>query len=217
MNYMKDKLDAELHSVVLSSEKKTEMVRRIKRKSQKRQQTGKWQYRTVLTSFVLLAISFSYSSWISQDRVAQNNSASPDIEKSMSIMSILQHDAVKTAILVFLFLTLYGALRKSNRGLPVCIHCGEVWTRKESLKFAMKNGEITCPNCQAKQFKTRRASKQLAVFHFLIPFMILVANLFSHALLGVGLYLLCVILLFINVAPYYMEVQEEDPTNEPFW
>ena len=108
-------------------------------------------------------------------------------------------------------------LQKNDNGLPVCVECGEEWSFREALKQCMKNSNITCPNCSHKQYRTKKSSLKANLLNIPIPFMIIIIQLFDNALLGVVVYLACAAYLVLSLNPYFMELQEKDPMNEPLW
>ncbi|WP_301109368.1 TIGR04104 family putative zinc finger protein [Sporosarcina sp.] len=221
MSGMKDRLYSELSTVKISKERKQQMLHAIKKPEQKSLKSGKWQYRTVLVSFVILALSFTYISFVSTGTGnLAVNSADVSGESTFSIMTLLQSEFVKLASMLALFMIVYLILmrniRKEKRTFPVCTNCGEEWTRKQSFFGSIKNRR-TCYYCGATQYLTRKTNKNMLWFQFSFTFILIIAQIFSGSFVGIVVYLILFIILYILVAPYYMVLQSENPDKEPFW
>lgn len=221
MSGMKDRLNSELSTVKISKERKQQMLHAIKKSEQKSLKSGKWQYRAVLVSFVILALSFTYISFVSTGTGNfAVNSAKGSQESTFSIMALLQSDFVKLAIMVSLFIIAYLLLvrdiRKEKRSLPVCSNCGEQWTRGQSLTKPFSNKK-TCPYCSEIQYLSRETNKHMLRLNFLLVFTIIIAQIFADTLMGILVYLLLVMILYNLTIPYYMELQSKNPDKEPLW
>lgn len=218
---MKNKLNSELHTVKLSKERKQQMLQAIKKSERKSMKSGKWQYRTVLVSFVILALSFTYISFVSTNsRNFAVNSAETSKESAFSVMALLQFNSVKLAIMFALFTFVYLLIMRNvqieKRSFPVCSNCGEQWTRKQSFFGSVKNKRI-CYYCSTTQYLTRKTNKRMLLFQFAFTFILIIAQIFSGSFIIILVYLVLIMILYILVAPYYIELQSEDPVNEPFW
>lgn len=219
MNQFKRDLNDELRTLSLSPEKKQLIATKAKKNSRKKR--VHWQYRFVLTAFALLSLGFGYLLWQQGESAGRLQGTAPIESGTTTNWSFLQHDFVKIILLISFFVVLKliikRRLQKNDNGLPVCIECGEEWTFREALKQCMKNNNITCPNCSHKQYRTKKSSLKANLLNIPIPFMIIIIQLFDNALLGVGVYLACAAYLILSLNPYFMELQEKDPMNEPLW
>ncbi|GKV66963.1 MULTISPECIES: TIGR04104 family putative zinc finger protein [unclassified Sporosarcina] len=221
MDGMKDKLHAELRDVKLSDQRKKQMLRAVRKSGQNRTRPGKWQYRTVLVSFVILALSFTYISVVNTNTGnLAVNSAVASQETTFNIMTLVQSDSVKLVIMIFLFtiayLILLRDIKVKKRSLPVCSNCGEEWTRRQSLAKPFSNKK-TCPYCNETQYLTRETNKHMLKLNFLLVFTLIIAQIFADTFLGILVYLLLVMILYNLTIPYYMELQSKNPDTEPFW
>src|SRR5690606_14674328 len=127
----------------------------------------------------------------------------------------------KTLFLIFIFIVLRylvkSSLNKKGSGLPICLDCNEEWSFRSALKISMKNGGVICPHCFHKQFRTRKSVAKANMLNFLVPFGIIVAQVFNHPLLGFFVYTACAIGLIISISPYLIELQKDDPMNKPLY
>ncbi|WP_153722727.1 TIGR04104 family putative zinc finger protein [Sporosarcina cascadiensis] len=219
MDGMKDKLHAELQDMKLSDQRKKQMLRAVKESGRKKVKPWKWRYRTVLVSFVLLALSFTYISLDSPQGNQQGvNSAVPAEETAFSMTARLQSDLLKIVILLLLSLAAYTVLRrnirKKNRTFPVCSNCGEQWTRKQSFMFTNRK---TCPYCGKTQYQSMKSTRQMLKLNMFIPFFLVMSQIFHGAFYGILIAILPIAVIYIPISPYYVELQSENPDKEPLW
>lgn len=219
MDGMKDKLHAELRDVKLSDQRKKRMLHAVKEAGRKKVKSGKWQYRTVLVSFVLLALSFTYISLFSPQGNQQGvNSSVPAEETAFSLTVWLQSDLMNTGILLLLSLAAYMLLRrnirKKSRTLPICSNCGEQWTRKQSFMLINRK---TCPYCGKTQYQSIKSTRQMLKLNMLIPFFLVMSQILHGVFYGILVAILSLVVIYIPISPYYVELQSENPDNEPLW
>ena len=223
MNQFKKDLNHELQAVVLSQEKKQLIATKAKAEVKKHSQKKwiNWQYQFVLTAFTFLLLGFGYLLLQQGESISGLQGAAP-FEPTTSInWSMLNHDFVKIIIFIVFFVVLRTVIKKriqkNGKGLPVCVECGEGWSFRDALKQCMKNGNITCPNCSHKQYRTKKSSLKVNLLNIPIPFMVVVPHLFDNYLLGIAAYLFCAAYLLFSLNPYFMELQENDSINESLW
>nr|WP_255551423.1 TIGR04104 family putative zinc finger protein [Sporosarcina sp. E16_8] len=134
---------------------------------------------------------------------------------------MLNKDFSKAILFISFFIILRilikRSLQKSGKGLPVCVECGKEWTYREALKRSMKNREITCPYCNKKQYRTKKSLLKGSVLNILIPFSVIVPQLFDNILLGIVIHITCSGYAMLSLSPYYLELQQKDPINDPLW
>ncbi|CAM3212037.1 TIGR04104 family putative zinc finger protein [Filibacter tadaridae] len=221
MSQFKKDLLRELQPMSLSAEKKQLIATKSKAKVHNQKRRVNWQYRIVLATFTVFALGFGYLLRQQGDSANSLQGASPDEALTTINWSILDNDILKTILFFSFFIVLRfllkRGLRKRGKGLPVCVECGEEWSYREALKQSMKNGGTTCPYCTKKQYRTKKSVKKTAMLNFFIPFITLVPHLFTNILLGIVVYAICAAYMLFSLSPYYMELQEDDPINEPFW
>ncbi|MCG7336857.1 hypothetical protein MHZ95_16480 [Sporosarcina sp. ACRSM] len=221
MNQFKNDLYHELQSISLSKEQKQRMVLKAKSKAYRQKRRLHWQYRFVLATFTVFALGFGYLLWQQNDFSSKtSNAASPETGTVMS-WSILNSDFGKAILIIVFFLGLRlflkRRLQKKGISLPVCVSCCEEWSHKEALKQSMKNREMTCPHCGQKQYRTKKSALRGGMLNLFIPFFIIMPQLFEHIFIGLFVYIACVAYLQISLSPYYIELQEKDPINDPLW
>lgn len=220
MNQFKKALNYELQSISLSEEKKQLIAKKASAKMQRQKRHIHWQYRFVLTAFTLLLLSFGYLLWQQGGTVDQSQGAAPVEPETTISWTFLSHDLVKVVLLIILFVTLRLIIKrrldKRGKGLPVCLECGEEWTFREASKQSWKNGEVTCPNCAHKQYRTKKSALKMNLLNIPLIFMFIAMQLFDNFLLGIVFYLPCAAYLMFSLIPYFMDFQETDPMNE-FW
>lgn len=218
MNQFKKDLDYELQSITLSEEKKRLIVKKATAKSYHQKRQIHWQYRFVFTAFTLLLLSFGYLLWQQEGIVDKSQGAAPAEPATTISWALVNHDFVKVILLISLFVTLRlivkRRLDKKGKGLPVCLECGEEWSFREASKQSWKNGEVTCPYCAHKQYRTKKSASKGNLLMMSIPFMAIVPQLFDHFFLGMVVHLACAAYFMFNLNPYFMELQETDPINE---
>lgn len=220
MNQFKKDLNHELQTVVLSQEKKqliaTKAKVEVKKHSPKKRIN--WQYRFVLTAFTFLSLGFGYLLLQQGGSVDGLQGAAPIEPETTINWSMLNNDFLKIIIFIVFFVVLRTVIKKriqkNGKGLPVCVKCGEEWSFRDALKQCMKNGNITCPNCSHKQYRTKKSSLKVNLLNIPIPFMVVVPHLFDNYLLGIAAYLSCAAYLLFSLNPYFMELQEKDSINE---
>lgn len=221
MNQFKQDLQRELQTVSLSTEKKQLIATKAKAKLHNQKRRINWQYRFVLSTFTILAFSFSYLLWQQEDSTNKSLGATPIEPIATANWSLLTNDFSKSVLFISFFIGLRALIKwrlgKSGKVLPVCVECGEEWTYRQALKDSMKNSEITCPHCRQKQYRTKKSVRKSGMLNLFIPFVIIIPRLFDHFLLGFVVYLACALFLIVSLSPYFLEFQEEDHFNEPLW
>ena len=223
MNKFKVDLHRELQTLSLSKERKQQISTKAKTNTIRAKRHSEWKYRIVLVTCTILTLGFSYLLWQQKDPLplSPSQTAASNQSDTTTIWMELNNDFIKSILLVSIFVLLYiylkRRLRKKGKGLPVCVKCNEEWSYGEALKCSMKNGEITCPKCKQKQYRTKKSSQRGGLIGFLIPFMILVSQIFNNTLIGIVVYFSCLLFIYLGLTPYYIELQEEDPINEPLY
>lgn len=221
MNQFKEDLNRELQSVSLSNEKKQLITTKAKAKLHSQKKRINWQYRFVLATFTIFAIGFSYLLWQQEDPASKSQGAAPIEPVTTTNWLILNNDFLKAILFISFFIILRilikRSLQKSGKGLPVCVECGEEWSYREALKRSMKNREMTCPYCNQKQYRTKKSLLKGGMLNILIPFTIIVPQLFDNILLGIAVHLFCAAYVMFSLSPYYLELQKKDSINDPLW
>ena len=221
MNQFKKDLNDELQSISLSDEKKKFIAKKAIAKKHRQKKHIHWQYRFVLTAFTLLLLSFGYLLW-QQGGTVEKSQGAVQVEPATTInWAFLTHDLVKIILLISLFMTLRFIIKrrldKRGKGLPVCLECREEWSFREASKQSWKNGRVTCPNCAHKQYRTKKSSRKMSLLNIPLLFMFSVYQLFDLNWLGIVVYLFCAAYLIFSLNPYFMELQEKDPSNEALY
>ncbi|REB05245.1 hypothetical protein DVB69_15950 [Sporosarcina sp. BI001-red] len=215
MDSIKDQLNTELQKITLDDMRKQEIIDNVKSSRESKTYEPVWKYRMVLMSFVLLSLTIAFI-----NRKAPNVTQAEGGE-TRNILDLLAYDSVKTVMLAVLFLMFYGVLkrsiRKQGRALPACANCGTIWTHKLALKKAFGNEKTSCPNCGEENYQTRNSRKKTSVFQLLMPLIIIMANVFENGFYGFFIYLVFLLVLNICLVPYYVELQLDDPMDEPWW
>lgn len=218
MDSIKEQLNTELQKITFDGERKQQLIHTVKNSRKPKTRGPVWTYRIVLSSFVVLSMAFV---WINRNAENPSTVTQADGGGTRTMMDLLAYDSVKTLLLAILFFIIYGlfkrSIRKEGRTLPVCANCGAMWTHKLGLKKAFRNEKTACPNCGEENYQTRKSRKKTSLFQLLIPVMIIAANLFEHGIYGVFIYLAFLALLNIRLVPFYVELQLDDPMNEPWW
>ena len=206
---------------MLSQEKKQQIAMKAKNKKHSQKKHVHWQYRFVLTAFMVLSLSFGYLLWQQGEFTGRLQGAAPIEPGTTTNWSMLNHDFFKIILLISFFiilrLVIKRRLQKKGKGLPVCVECGEEWSFREALKKCMKNSNITCPYCGHKQYRTKKSALKANLLNIPIPFLIIIIQLFDNPLLGVVVYLSCAAYLVLSLNPYFVELQEKDPINESLY
>lgn len=220
MNQFKEDVLNELRDVKLTDEKKQAIAQKARSKNKQRR-SSPWQYRVVLATFTLFVIGFSYL--LSHNENSGSHQAASLQQKSdtWSIWTFLQYDLVK-GILLFSFLVgialiIKRVLIKKGYGLPVCIECGETWSEKQARKMYRKNGQIECPYCGKKQYRTKKSMQVGGILTFPIPFFVFMQFVFDNITIGIIFFIVGVLIYYRLLAPYVFDLQEDDPINDPLW
>ncbi|MGE7688454.1 TIGR04104 family putative zinc finger protein [Lysinibacillus sp. NPDC097214] len=220
MNQFKEDVLKELREVKLTDEKKLMIAQKARSKTKQRR-SSPWQYRVVLATFTLFVIGFSYL--LSQNKHSGSHQAASLQQETdtWSLWSILQYDLVK-GILLFSFMVglaffIKWVLIKKGYGLPVCIECGETWSEKQARKMYRKNGQIECPYCGKKQYRSKKSMKMGGILTFPIPLMVFMHLIFDNISIGTIFFMAGVLIYFRLLAPYVFDLQEDDPINDPLW
>ncbi|MFF2793668.1 TIGR04104 family putative zinc finger protein [Lysinibacillus xylanilyticus] len=220
MNQFKEEVLKELRDVSLSDEKKLMIAQKARSKTKQRR-SSPWQYRVVLATFTIFVIGFSYL--LSHNKNSGSHQAASLQQESdtWSIWTFLQYDLVK-GILLFSFLVgialiIKRVLIKKGYGLPVCIECGETWSEKQARKMYRKNGQIECPYCGKKQYRTKKSMQVGGILTFPIPFFVFMQFVFDNITIGIIFFIVGVLIYYRLLAPYVFDLQENDPINDPLW
>lgn len=220
MNQFKEDVLQELQDVKFTDEKKRMIAQKARSKTKQRR-SSPWQYRVVLATFTLFVIGFSYL-LLQNKNSGRHQAASLQQETDIwSIWTFLQYDLVR-GILVFSFMVglaffIKWVLIKKGYGLPVCIECGETWSGKHARKMYRKNGQLECPYCGKKQYRTKKSMQMSGILTFPFPFMVFMQFVFSNITIGIIFYLPSIIIYYRLLAPYVFDLQEDDPINDPLW
>jgi len=222
MNQFKEDVLKELQDVKLSEERK-QMIAQKARSKRERRKSNPWQYRVVLATFTIFVIGFSYLLSQNKDQHTGSHQAASLKQEAdtWSIWTFLQYDLVK-GILLFSFLVgisfiIKRVLIKKGYGLPVCIECGETWSVKQSRKMYRKNGQLECPYCGKKQYRTRKSINMGGILTFPIPLMVFMHIVFDNISIGTIFFLAGAFIYYRLLAPYVFDLQEDDPMNDPLW
>jgi len=220
MNQFKEEVLKELRDVSLSDEKKLMIAQKARSKTKQRR-SSPWQYRVVLATFTIFVIGFSYL--LSHNKNSGSHQAASLQQESdtWSIWTFLQYDLVK-GVLLFSFLVgialiIKRVLIKKGYGLPVCIECGETWSEKQARKMYRKNGQIECPYCWKKQYRTKKSMQVGGILTFPIPFFVFMQFVFENITIGIIFFIVGVLIYYRLLAPYVFDLQENDPINDPLW
>lgn len=220
MNQFKEDVLNELRDVKLTDEKKQAIAQKARSKG-KRRSSSPWQYRVVLATFTIFVIGFSYL--ISQNKAKRtgNHQAAGVQTDTWSLWTFLQYDLVRGILLFSLMVgvafIVKRVLIKKGYGLPVCIECGETWSEKQARKMYRKNGQLECPYCGKKQYRTKKSMQMGGILTFPIPLMIFMQHFFDNISIGIIFYLAGVFIYYRLLAPYVFDLQEDDPINTPLW
>ncbi|MGE7693679.1 TIGR04104 family putative zinc finger protein [Lysinibacillus sp. NPDC094177] len=220
MNQFKEDVLNELRDVKLTDEKKQAIAQKARSKG-KRRSSSPWQYRVVLATFTIFVIGFSYL--ISQNKAQRtgNHQAASVQTDTWSLWTFLQYDLVRGILLFSLMIgvafIVKRVLIKKGYGLPVCIECGETWSEKQARKMYRKNGQLECPYCGKKQYRTKKSMQMGGILTFPIPLMIFMQHFFDNISIGIIFYLAGVFIYYRLLAPYVFDLQEDDPINTPLW
>jgi CXXC-20-CXXC protein len=205
----------------LSKEQKQRIVLKAKSKAHRQKKRLQWRYRFVLATFMVFALGFGYLLWQQNDFSSKTSNAATSESETVMSWSILNSDFGKALLIIGFFLGLRmflkRRLQKKGKSLPVCVGCYEEWSHKEALKQSMKNREMTCPHCGQKQYRTKKSALKGGMLNLFIPFFVIIPQLFEHIFIGLLVYIACVAYLQTSLNPYYIDLQEKDPVNDPLW
>ncbi|MFE3573552.1 TIGR04104 family putative zinc finger protein [Lysinibacillus sp. NPDC059133] len=220
MNQFKEDVLKELRDVKLTDEKKQAIAQKARSKTKQRR-SSPWQYRVVLATFTLFVIGFSYL--LSHNKSSGSHQAASLQQEAdtWSLWTILQYDLVK-GILLFSFMVglaffIKWVLIKKGYGLPVCIECGETWSEKQARKMYRKNGQLECPYCGKKQYRSKKSMQMGGILTFPIPLMVFMHLIFDNISIGTIFFMAGVLIYYRLLAPYVFDLQEDDPINDPLW
>ncbi|KOS60139.1 hypothetical protein FJQ98_10670 [Lysinibacillus agricola] len=220
MNQFKEDVLKELRDVKLTDEKKQAIAQKTRSKTKQRR-SSPWQYRVVLATFTLFVIGFSYLLLQNKNSGSHQAASLQQEGDTWSLWTILQYDLVK-GILIFSFMVglaffVKWVLLKKGYGLPVCIECGETWSEKQARRMYRKNGQLECPYCGKKQYRSKKSMKMSGILTFPIPFMAFMHIIFNNIAIGTIFFVAGVYIFYRLLAPYVFDLQEDDPTNDPLW
>jgi CXXC-20-CXXC protein len=222
MNQFKEEVLKELQDVKLTEARKQVIAEKARSKSERRK-SSPWQYRVVLATFTIFVIGFSYLLSQNKDKHSGSHQAASlqQEAETWSIWTFLQYDLVR-GILIFSFMVgiafiVKRVLFKKGYGLPVCIECGETWSEKQARKMYRKNGQLECPYCGKKQYRTKKSMQMGGILAFPIPLMALMQHFIDNFSIGIIFFLAGVFIYYRLLAPYVFDLQEDDPMNDPLW
>ncbi|MEB2282127.1 hypothetical protein LAV73_19430 [Lysinibacillus xylanilyticus] len=220
MNQFKEDVLNELRDVKLTNEKKQAIAQKARSKTKQRR-SSPWQYRMVLATFTIFVIGFSYLLSHNKNSGSHQAASLQQEAETWSILTLLQNDFVK-GIVLFSFLVGIAfivklVLIKKGYGLPVCIECGETWSEKQARKMYRKNGQLECPYCGKKQYRTKKSMQVGGILTFPIPFFVFMQFVFNNITIGIVFFIVGVLIYYRQLAPYVFDLQENDPTNDPLW
>ncbi|MFJ5789648.1 TIGR04104 family putative zinc finger protein [Lysinibacillus sp. NPDC093197] len=222
MNQFKETVLHELQHVKLAEEKKKRIAQKAKAKS-KHRSSSQQQYRIVLATFTLLAIGFSVlMSQKTEQRARHSQGAALQQEtERWSLWTLLELDWIKGLLLISIFvsvaLIIKRILHKKGYGLPVCVECGEIWSAKQVRKLYWKNGQMECPHCSKKQYRTKKSVQLSGLLNLPITFIVFLNLAFDHFLIGFIFFIASSVIYHYLLLPDIVKLQEEDPSNEPLW
>ncbi|MEY9979585.1 TIGR04104 family putative zinc finger protein [Lysinibacillus sp. RC79] len=220
MNQFKEDVLNELRDVKLTDEKKQAIAQKARSKTKQRR-SSPWQYRVVLATFTIFVIGFSYLLSHNKNSGSHQAASLQQEADTWSIWTFLQYDFVK-GILIFSFmvgisLIIKRVLIKKGYGLPVCVECGETWSEKQARKMYRKNGQLECPYCGKKQYRTKKSMQMSGILTFPFPLMVFMQFVFVNITIGMIFFIAGVFIYYRLLAPYVFDLQEDDPINDPLW
>ncbi|MFJ7700625.1 TIGR04104 family putative zinc finger protein [Lysinibacillus fusiformis] len=220
MNQFKEELLKELQDVKFSQNRKQLIAEKARRK-EKHKVGNQWTYRVVLATFTVLVIGFSYLLTEQKERRSTGHQAATIQSDAWSWWSIFNSDYVRGILLLGFFIgaayIVKRVLLKKGYGLPSCIECGESWSEKEARKLYRKNGEIVCPHCGQKQYRTKKSMQLGGLLSMPIPLFIMLQHVFHNYFIGFIFFLVGVMIFLYQVVPYVFKLQDKDSMNEPLW
>ncbi|MFB7159341.1 TIGR04104 family putative zinc finger protein [Lysinibacillus sp. NPDC056232] len=220
MNQFKEDVLNELRDVKLTDEKKLMIAQKARSKTKQRR-SSPWQYRVVLATFTLFVICFSYLLSNNKNSGSHQAASLQQETDTWNIWTFIQNDFVKGILLFSFFvgiaLIIKRVLIKKGYGLPVCIECGETWSEKQARKMYRKNGQLECPYCGKKQYRTKKSMQMGGILAFPFPFISLMHFIFNNITIGIIFLIIAILIYYRLLAPYVFDLQEDDPINDPLW
>ncbi|MGC7928655.1 TIGR04104 family putative zinc finger protein [Lysinibacillus sp. VIII_CA] len=220
MNQFKEGLLKELQDVKFSQKRK-QLIAEKARRNEKHQVGHQWTYRIVLATFTVLVIGFSYLLTEQKEQHSTGHQAATIQSDAWSWWSLFNSDYVRGMLLLGFFVgaafIVKRVLIKKGYGLPICIECGESWSAKGARKLYRKNGEIVCPHCGQKQYRTKKSMQLGGMLSMPIPLIILLQHVFHNYYIGFIFFLVGVIIFLYQIVPYVFKLQDKDSMNEPLW
>lgn len=220
MNQFKEDVLNELRDVKLTDEKKLMIAQKARSKTKQRR-SSPWQYRVVLATFTLFVIGFSYLLSHNKNSGSHQAASLQQETDTWSLWTFLQYDLVRGILLFSFFVGIAFIIKrvliKKGYGLPVCIECGETWSEKHARKMYRKNGQLECPYCGKKQYRTKKSMQMGGILAFPFPFISLMHFIFNNITIGIIFLVVAVLIYYRLLAPYVFDLQEDDPINDPLW
>ncbi|HSI67296.1 MAG TPA: TIGR04104 family putative zinc finger protein [Planococcus sp. (in: firmicutes)] len=100
--------------------------------------------------------------------------------------------------------------------MPVCQNCREQWSWKQSIRnsFTLDHG-LKCPNCERKQFLTKRARKRMILFALYPSLVMLLSLVFDISSILVLVALMAGgFLILLGIYPFLVELSNDE---EALW
>ncbi|MFF2177821.1 TIGR04104 family putative zinc finger protein [Lysinibacillus sp. NPDC058147] len=220
MNQFKEDVLNELRDVKLTDEKKQAIAQKARSKNKQRK-SSPWQYRVVLATFTIFVIGFSYLLSHNKNSGSHQAASIQQEANTWSVWTFLQNDFVKGILLFSFFVGITFIIKrvliKKGYGLPVCIECGETWSEKQARKMYRKNGQLECPYCEEKQYRTKKSMQMGGIIAFPVPFMSFMHYIFNNFTIGIIFFIVAILIYYRQLAPYVYNLQKDDPTNDPLW
>ncbi|WP_025785436.1 TIGR04104 family putative zinc finger protein [Sporosarcina sp. D27] len=218
MESIKDSLKRELQTIAFTEQSKIEVVHNVKKVHLKNEHALVWRYRTILTLVILLGCGLAL---LNGNVIKQLSTTQIVNAGTLAFSDIFVYDWVKTILLGIAFLIAYALLKVcfkvKNTEFPMCANCGTACSRAVALKIYSRKKGSSCAQCGAVNYQTRKSLKKTLAFQMLTPFMIIIANMFDNVVLGMLVYLGFLIILSIYVIPFLVELQTDNPKDEPYW
>ncbi|GAB0169210.1 TIGR04104 family putative zinc finger protein [Lysinibacillus sp. CTST325] len=220
MNQFKEDVLNELQDVKLTDDKKQAIAQKARSKTKQRR-SSPWQYRVVLATFTIFVIGFSYLLSHNKNSGSHQAASLQQETDTWSLWTFLQYDLVRGILLFSFFVGIAFIIKrvliKKGYGLPMCIECGETWSEKHARKMYRKNGQLECPYCGKKQYRTKKSMQMGGILAFPFPFISLMHFIFNNITIGIISLVVAVLIYYRQLAPYVFDLQEDDPTNDPLW
>lgn len=95
--------------------------------------------------------------------------------------------------------------------MPTCQNCRKKWGWKQTFKKSFTLvAEMTCPQCEEKQYLTARIRKRSTIIPFIIVALIMLSNLFfGPSYVSIFALLVLLPLVFI-INPFFVELSNEE-------